>query len=335
MTRKLTYEETTTLLNELGMLLDLYSIPEAVTLLEQGTTPIHQKIAEILQQLQAGETFENACKHSLPHLENFNAHLLSQAIDTGKLNAVLHEVLIYRELREQQGQGLTQHFSAILNYYLLLAIIFVLCVIGLLTQVIPVYAELYHSFRAELPYPTNLLLNFYRVEYLPFGILIIAALIYLLWNSALKTALLQRLPFTRGLFKQVRQLEILGTLNFLLKQGMSFIDALAATAEIFSARQAKIVRTAHQQIVNGTTVATALQNVFSAHTAQSIMFAQQHAQLPHLLQRFMQIQSRHLQARIVIVVRLFNIMFAVVFAACILLLLLGMYAPIFKLGSVI
>lgn len=332
------YEETTTLLTEIALLLeDNFDYKTILTLLQNSQQDInHRSLYQRLQgQLEKAPSLATALGAELPHLESFNVKLLQQAERNNCFSHTLQNVITYREQREKSDLGITQNFSLILSYYLLLFIIFSLIFLGSIIFIIPIFSTLFDGFSADLPLMTKIFFNLNQPLFLiPFGLLILGMVYLLIRQSSLKAAA-KHLPLLGPIYQQVSAIESLNILAFLLRNDYSLSDALTELAELaHNQKEQQRLQQAVQQAQSQQPL-TALKDFFPESVLELLTVSKSKQGLPNLLERLAYLKAKKLQYSSALTSRFLILILSSIFGILLLFFVISIYLPIFQMGSVI
>lgn len=333
----LSYEETTTILTEIALLLeDTFDAKTILKLLQNSKHDInHSRLFQRLQgQLEKEPSLATALGAELTQLESFNVKLLQQAERNDTFISTLQNIIAYREKRENSDLGITQNFSFISSYYLLLLIIFSFIFLGTVIYIMPVFSELYDGFGAELPLLTNIFFNLNNSLFLiPFSLLIIGMFYLLVRQSSLKAAV-KYLPLLGKLYQQLAVIEHLNKLAFLLRNGYSLSDALTALAESGTQKEQQRLQQAAIQAQNQQPL-SALKDLFPEIILDLLTVSKSTQGLPNLLERLARLKAQQLQQSSMLTSRILTAIFSAIFGLLLLMFVISIYLPIFKMGAII
>jgi len=334
----LNYEETTTFLSELHMLIVGGSTSaEALTLLQQTAVDINQQrlLQRMLSHWEKTHSLATTLQAELGELESFNHQLIQQAEQDNSLEKTLENIINYREMREGCVIESTQRLNIVLSYYLVLAVVIFIFIIFIGNFVLPTFYDLFNGFGADLPFFTRFVFTLTEpVALIIIGVLL-AGFIYISIRESSRATLFRLFPLTRGLYRQINVIETLNTIAFLLKQGHNLSDALqqASALTSFSQYQQKMQQ-ASQQVSEHHGIAV-LKGFYPPIVVQALSLGANSSGLPALLQRVAQLELQQLQRRVPLVSRLLILLLSLFFGGIILMVLLSIYMPIFMMGSVI
>jgi type IV pilus assembly protein PilC len=260
---------------------------------------------------------------------------LQQAEHNNTFISALRTVIAYRENRENSDLSITQNFSFILSYYLLLLIIFSIIFLGAVVFIAPSFADLFDGFGTELPALTKLFFNLNHPLFLILFALFIIGLFYLLVRQSALQGVIKHFPFLSKLYQQLAIIENLNSLAFLLKNGYSLNEALMTLADLGKTKKAQ------QQLQQAATQAenqqalTALKGFVPEGVLDLLAVSKSTQGLPTLLERLARLKAKQLQHSSMITSRILMLILSFAFGFLLLLFVVSVYLPIFQMGSMI
>jgi type IV pilus assembly protein PilC len=213
-------------------------IMEALEVIEQETTEkLFKKIlAEMIEDLRAGDTFAAAASSHPEAFPNFYVGILESAELTGNLDTVLNQLADYIERDVEARSTLT---SAMI-YPAVVAAMAVVVVVVLATFVMPRFVVFFKSLHAKLPLPTRMLLSatsfISSYWFVLLGLLISLVVGFVAMRRsprgrAVLDSILLKVPVL-GLLVQAAVLErICRVLSSMIRAGVDLPQAMAVTAD--------------------------------------------------------------------------------------------------------
>lgn len=137
------------------------TIAEALALLAKSQKNKHLAwlIADLKQQIEAGNSLTHALKQHSTYFQPFICNLIDTGEQSGKLAIVLDAAATYQEKIEI----LKRKIKKILTYPLIVSIMALLVTIVLLVFVVPQFEAMYVSFSAKLPLLTRIVITIARL----------------------------------------------------------------------------------------------------------------------------------------------------------------------------
>ncbi len=262
---------------------------------------------------------------------------------TGKLAEVLDRLADYTESR----QGLRQRLGVALVYPVILTVVAILIVVGLLTYVVPQVVRVFEDTGQSLPLLTTMLIttsDFLRAN----GAYIAAALGTL---ALLAMAALRRRParvwlhrrllrgfMTRRLSRGINTARMARTLAIMVGSGVPLLDAMKASAEVVPnlvLREA--LGQAASDVREGLTLSRALgrSKLFPPLLVQMVSSGERSGELETMLDKAATALEREMEARIAVLVGLFEPMMILIMGVIVLTIVLAILLPIFDLNQLV
>ncbi|MBI3797796.1 MAG: type II secretion system F family protein, partial [Deltaproteobacteria bacterium] len=216
----------------------------------------------------------------------------------------------------------------------------------LLVYVIPVFADMFASFGKELPLPTQIAINIsnFTIDY---AVYIIAAILSLVFGLRFSSrtvkgrlaldGMLLKLPIFGDLFRKSAVARFTRTLSTLLASGVPVLDALLITGRTAGNKVVEqAVLDARQSISEGKTLSTPLEEsqIFPSMVCQMINVGETIGALDTMLLKIADFYDEEVDNAVTNLTALMEPLVIVFLGVVIGGLVVSMYLPIFKLGSV-
>lgn len=262
---------------------------------------------------------------------------------TGKLAEVLDRLADYTEAR----QGLKQRIGVALVYPVILTLVALLIVIALLTYVVPQVVRVFEDTGQALPLLTVMLIalsDFLRAH----GALIAAGagVLALVLTSAFrrpgpKQWLHRRIltfPGTRRLSRGLNTSRMARTLAIMVGSGVPLLDAMRASAEVVpNLVLRRALNQAASEVREGVTLsrAVARSGYFPPLFTQMVASGEQSGNLEKMLDKSATALEREMEARLAVLVGLFEPMMILFMGGIVLTIVLAILLPIFDLNQLV
>ncbi len=263
--------------------------------------------------------------------------------ETGKLAEVLERLADYTEAR----QGLRQRLGVALVYPAILTVVSILIVTGLLTYVVPQVVRVFEDTGQSLPILTVLLISlsdFLRAH----GTIIILLLLSLfIFSSVLfrrpgpRTWLHERIlkmPATRRVSRGVNTSRMARTLAIMVGSGVPLLESMRASSEVVSnlvLRQS--LQQAAAEVREGVSLSRAIgrSGYFPPLFTQMVASGEQSGNLEQMLDKSANALEREIEARIAVLVGLFEPLMILFMGGVVLTIVLAILLPIFDLNQLV
>lgn len=213
-------------------------ITEALLILRSQSKKSMQKIvAQLLADVEAGESFSNAL---LRHPKVFNKTYMS-LVKSGEVGGVLDAVLLRLADNLEKQQEFGSKVKGALIYPVIIVVGMVIVSFVMMIFVIPKMMSLYADFNAELPLPTKILIGisnlFIKYWFVVFILLGIGIYFYKLYRATPNgrrkiDELLFKIPVYGELQRQIILTELTRTLSLMVGSGVPILEALNITSEV-------------------------------------------------------------------------------------------------------
>ena len=214
------------------------SIMEALEVIAEETTDrlLQRAIYDMIERLQAGDTFASAAAAHPEAFPNYYIGILSSAELTGNLDTVLDQLADYLD-RDIEARS---KITSAMVYPAVVAVMAVVVVIVLATFVMPKFVTFFASFNAKLPLPTRMLLsvsNFVSHWWWAIAAVILAVVIGAIvlrrshGGKAWLDSMILKLPILGDLVRTAIIERICRILSSMIRAGVALPDAMRVTAE--------------------------------------------------------------------------------------------------------
>jgi len=309
---------------------------------QAGNKVFAKAVGQVKDDLESGSTFADAL-HKHPRIFD---DLYTNMVAAGEVAGILDTILARLSAYMEKAVKLKSKIKGALIYPCIIVLVAFLVTAVLLIWVIPVFAELFRGVGQELPLPTQITMmmsDFARAYALHMLGVVIALAVGI--RSAYRTQrgrvaidrLLLRAPIFGNLIRKASIARVTRTLGTLVSAGVPILDALAITARTAGN---KIVEqalfTARSSIRNGNTIAEPLaeSKVFPPMVCQMISVGETTGTLDSMLQKIAEFYEDEVDNAVANLMALMEPLVILYIGVVIGGLVIAMYLPIFKLGSV-
>lgn len=299
-----------------------------------------RKIANrIKEDVQSGSTLSEALSKHKKVFDNLYVNMVEAGEIGGALDTILIRLAAYRE----KADKLARKVKGALVYPIVVAIVASGVTFAMLTFIVPVFAKMFGGLGAELPAPTQIILNishFLRANFLVMIIGLISIIV------AFKVSL--RYPQVRLLFDKFKLvMPLLGnlirksaisrftrTLSTLISSGVSILDALDITAK--TSGNMVLQNAIHKSmlsIAEGETITAPLKDsgVFPPMVIQMISVGEKTGGLDEMLSKIADFYDEEVDAAVAALTSVIEPIIIVVMGAVIGGILIAMYLPMFDI----
>ncbi len=203
---------------------------------QQENKELAKIIAQVKEAVQGGATLSEALAR---HPKIFDP-LYTNMVEAGEIGGALDAILVRLANYREKADKLVRKVKGAMVYPSVIVVVAAAVTIGMLTFIVPVFAKMFGGLNAELPKPTQVVLQisyFLKANflYLFFGSLGLFGL-FLWWKRTPSGALavdkmLLVMPVLGNLVRKSSIARFTRTLGTLLSSGVSILDALEITAK--------------------------------------------------------------------------------------------------------
>lgn len=301
-------------------------------------------VLAIKADIEAGGTFAGALRKHPRYFDDLFCSLVESGEQSGALETMLERVATYKE----KSELLKAKIKKAMKYPIAVIVVAIIVTIILLIKVVPVFADLFSSFGAELPAFTQMVVGMSEWMQSWWFILIItigAAII------AFSEAKKRSKPFRDFLDRLTLKLPIVGniayqaiiarfsrTLSTTFAAGVPLIEALDSTA---GATNNVVFYNATQQIKNDVSTGQQLQfsmrstNLFPSMAVQMVGIGEESGSLEEMLDKVASHYENEVDNAVDGLTSLMEPLIMAILGVLVGGLVVAMYLPIFQMGSVV
>ncbi|MFA7691739.1 MAG: type II secretion system inner membrane protein GspF [Candidatus Hydrogenedentales bacterium] len=300
-------------------------------------------LREVSADIQGGATFAEALSK---HPKQFD-RLYVNMVRAGEVGGMLEEVLQRLAIFMERRQALKRRVQSAMIYPVAVIVIAMGIVTFLLAKVVPVFAEIFTEFGAELPAPTQFLVNAGDFVLYKWWIVVtifcwITIGIKLMTKSKqvkrVFDRVILRVPLVGDLIVKVAVARFSRTLGTLITSGVPILQALKITRETIANEVIQnTVDNVYDSVQDGGTIAAPLDEskVFPAMVVNMIDVGEETGALDAMLSKVADIYDAEVEAAVENMLSLMEPMIIIVLGGIIGFIVISLYLPIFSLGDAI
>lgn len=309
-------------------------------LAQQLESPEFRKITnKIKEDVQSGATLSEALAK---HKKIFD-ELYVNMVEAGEIGGAIDTILVRLALYREKADKLTRKVKGALVYPIVVAVVAGGVTFAMLTFIVPVFAKMFGGLGAELPAPTQIVLNlsyFLRGNILTIFILIIGILVGFRYSLKYPKVRLNfdkvklRMPLLGNLIRKSAISRFTRTLSTLLSSGVSILDALDITAKTAGNLVLQYaIRRSMISIAEGDTITAPLKEsgVFPPMVTQMISVGEKTGGLDDMLSKIADFYDEEVDAAVAALTSVIEPIIIVVMGAVIGGILIAMYLPMFDI----
>lgn len=300
-------------------------------------------LREISADIQGGSTFAEALAKHPKQFDRLFVNMVRAGEVGGMLEVVLQRLAIFMERR----QALKRRVRSALIYPIAVILIATGIVGFLLMKVVPVFAEIFEEFDAELPGPTQLLISMgdfliYK-WWLLLSVLCWTVIVIKLMMRSKKVKfvfdrIILRIPLVGDLIVKVSVARFARTLGTLITSGVPILQALKITRETIGNEVVQnAVDKVYESVQDGGTIAAPLDacKVFPAMVVNMIDVGEETGALDSMLMKVADIYDAEVEEAVDAMLALMEPMIIIILGGIIGFIVVSLYLPIFSLGDAI
>ncbi|MBD8529144.1 MULTISPECIES: type II secretion system F family protein [unclassified Massilia] len=301
-------------------------------------------ILDIRGDIETGTSLNNAFRKYPRYFDPLFCNLVGAGEQAGILEDLLHRLAVYKE----KTLALKSKIKSALTYPIAILAVAFIVVAVIMIWVVPAFKSVFASFGADLPAPTMIVMGmsefFVEWWYLIFGSLFGSIYFFFQsWRRSLKMQqamdrLLLRLPIFGDVIRKATIARWTRTLATMFAAGVPLVEALDSVGGASgNAVYLDATRRIQTEVSTGTSLTVAMQNVnvFPSLVTQMVAIGEESGALDGMLGKVADFFEDEVDEAVAALSSLMEPMIMVILGTLIGGLVVAMYLPIFKLGSVV
>lgn len=303
---------------------------------------LQDSLRKIREDVLSGNSLAKSMSKFKDVFPEFMINLFAAAEESGKLDDILKRSTVYYE-KIAMIKGKIKSASW---YPIAVIVIATLIVSGILTFIVPTFAEIYGSMGGELPFLTQILINI-SIS-IKKNILYIIGLIVILFvgNSYFyKTQagkefyhkLFLKIPVLKNIFHKGALAKFARTLSTLINGGVPILRAIDISAKtVGNVHIEKSLEKTKQEVEKGKTLAQSLdKNYFPLMFTAMVNVGENTGRLDEMLDTIANFYEDEVDREVDALISLLEPMLMVFIGGIVGFILIALYLPIFKIGELI
>lgn len=309
----------------------------------QNNMGLKQLIETIKSDIEAGVSLKEALAQHPQYFNELVANLVGVGEKSGTLDIMLEQIARYKEKME----SLKKRIKKVLTYPLILLTITLLVTVGLLMFIVPQFESLFTGFEAELPSITQAVIDIsaFTHSYWYFilgGISMSSYAFFYLKKHSLRfdqriDRLLLKCPALGGILKKAAITRFSRTLAICYAAGLPLVEALiAVSAATGNSVYSKATDAIREELASGQQMNIAMKqsSLFPNLVIQMVAVGEESGTLEEMLRKIADIYEEEVDNAVETLNNLLEPVIITILGVLIGGLVISMYLPIFKLGSV-
>src|SRR6266700_2052145 len=313
-------------------------------LAEQTTNKIMRDvIKDVCTRVEGGDSFSEALQK---HPKVFS-RLYVCMVAAGEKGGLLAEILARLAVYLETAAKLRRKVKSAMMYPTVVTVVAILITIFLLIKVVPVFGEIFSSFEAKLPAPTQYLINLSEFVKKYFLLLVMAAGGGLYgWFYFIKTKagrefwdnLRLKLPIVGVIGHKICLARFTRTLASLIRSGVPILEVLQIVSQtVGNVVMEKAIKTASIDIERGESISAALGKhpVFPSMILRMIMAGEQTGKIDNMLERISDFLDEEIETTLSGLTALIEPILIVFLGVVVGGMVICMFLPIFQLSEIV
>ena len=340
-------EEVTQLISQLALLINAkLPLKQALSLILENTQNIklYLWLEEIIRSVELGYSFSTSLENLNRYVESQEIQLIKMGEISGKLGIILENIAKSRS----ESEKLFSKVKKIMFYPVMVLVIALTLSIGMLVLIVPKFAELYSAKDKTLPFITevlfflsNLLIDNYTFMLFLFvlsGILLSFLAKKTTIITKIKYHILSNFPVFKNIIAQSRIIYFTQNVALMLNASLR-LDLILET--FLSNKQADPILQKECQSVltlikQGYAFSECLNtDVFESQTVQMLSVGERSGKLAEMSEYVRQIYKKKLDDQLDILSQLLEPALMVILGGIVGTIIVGLYLPIFDMGSLV
>jgi type IV pilus assembly protein PilC len=301
-------------------------------------------VLDLRADIETGTSLNNAFRKYPRYFDPLFCNLVGAGEQAGILEDLLHRLAVYKE----KTLALKSKIKSALTYPIAILSVAFIVVAVIMIWVVPAFKSVFASFGADLPAPTLIVMAmsefFVQWWWLIFGSIFGSIYFFFQsWRRSLKMQqamdrLLLRLPIFGEVIRKATIARWTRTLATMFAAGVPLVEALDSVGGASgNAVYLDATRRIQTEVSTGTSLTTAMQNVnvFPSLVTQMVAIGEESGALDGMLGKVADFFEDEVDEAVAALSSLMEPMIMVILGVLIGGLVVAMYLPIFKLGSVV
>lgn len=299
---------------------------------------------EVRMDIETGTSLSAALRKQRKYFDSLYCNLVEAGEAGGVLEGMLERLAVYQE----RTMALRTKVRSAMMYPTVLVVVSITVLAVIMTLVIPSFKSAFKSFGADLPAPTLMVMaasDFVVAHWLALlvGLGGSVYLFFALWRRSekmqrLMDRLMLKVPVFGSLIEKASIARWTRTLSTLSAAGVPLVEALGSVGGASgNAVFAEATDAIRREVRTGTSLTTAMQGagVFTPMVLQVTAIGEEAGSLDHMLGKAAEFYEEEVEEMIKGLTSLMEPFIMVVLGLTIGSIMIAMYLPIFKLGSVV
>jgi type IV pilus assembly protein PilC len=300
-------------------------------------------IHDVCTRVEGGDSFSEALQR---HPKVF-IRLYVCMVAAGEKGGLLAEILARLATYLENAARLRKKVKSAMMYPTVVSVVAILITIFLLVKVVPVFGEIFASFGAKLPAPTQYLINLseavkkYLVLFLIAGAGIVYGWLYFIKTPVGRTFWDSRrikLPIFGSIAHKICLARFTRTLASLIRSGVPILEVLQIVSQtVGNVVMEKAIKTAAQDIERGESISASLGKhpVFPSMIIRMVTAGEQTGKIDSMLERISDFLDEEIETTLSGLTALIEPILIVFLGVVVGGMVICMFLPIFKMPEIV
>ncbi|HVN34663.1 MAG TPA: type II secretion system F family protein [Casimicrobiaceae bacterium] len=299
---------------------------------------------DIKGRIEAGSSLSQAFREHPAQFDNLYCNLVNAGETSGMLDAILERLATYKE----KILAIKGKIKSALFYPISVVVVAIVVVWVIMIWVIPAFKQVFTSFGADLPAPTLMVMAIsdFFVSYWWLGVLIITGALSAFFTLIRRSTsfrytvdrLSLKIPIVGDILEKATIARWTRTLSTMFAAGVPLVESLDAVAgasgnSVYAAATKRI----QTEVSTGASLTNSMSNtkLFPSMVLQMTQIGEESGSLDSMLSKIAEFYEREVDDSVAALSSLLEPIIIVFLGVVIGGLVVAMYLPIFKLGSVV
>lgn len=321
------------------------SLMRALNILAEQTT--NKKLAEVLGEVRNAVESGHALSGALAEHPDVFPPLMVNMVRAGEVGGFLDGVLLRVASNYEDEVRLRGKIKSAMTYPVVVFVMALLAVTGMLLFIVPIFAKMFEGLGAELPAPTQMLVN--MSEFLKAGApFIVVGIIVgvVVWKRVkhkeqvrnVLDPLKLKIPVFGPLFQKIALSRFTRNFGTMLHAGVPILQALDIVADTSgNVVVARAVRDVQESVRNGESLTDPLRQhaIFPPMVVQMLAVGEDTGELDSMLEKISQFYDQEVESTTESLTALIEPLMIAVLGGLVGSMIIALYMPIFKVFDLI
>ena len=299
---------------------------------------------DIKGRIEAGSSLSQAFREHPAQFDNLYCNLVAAGETSGMLDAILERLATYKE----KILAIKSKIKAALFYPISVIVVAIVVVWVIMIWVIPAFKQVFTSFGADLPAPTLMVMAISDifVTYWWLGLMVIGGALFAFFTLLRRSTsfrhtvdrLSLKIPIVGDILEKATIARWTRTLATMFAAGVPLVESLDAVAGAAgNSVYATATKRIQTEVSTGASLTNAMSNtkLFPSMVLQMTQIGEESGSLDGMLSKIAEFYEREVDDAVAALSSLLEPIIIVFLGVVIGGLVVAMYLPIFKLGSVV